>query len=149
MKNKNSFVNFSSLQSVKNNQLSKFAIFETSFLVPFIILPLTITIVFYIFNYLLGVDDNYFYIYIFSMPFISVPFLLLRTEKSTQKGLELFASIIDKSNHYELYKALLILNPIIIYILYYLTNDLFISVLITFLTSLIQIFINQEMSKKR
>ncbi|MBN2825482.1 MAG: hypothetical protein JXQ76_09175 [Campylobacterales bacterium] len=128
MNKQENYVNFSSLQSVENNKISKFAIFETFFLVPFIVLSLTIISIFYIFDYIFGIYDTSIYIYIFAMPFVSVPFLLLRTEKSTKKGLKLFASIIDHSNHYELYKALLILTPLLIFVLYHFTHNLLYSI---------------------
>jgi len=142
-------VNFSSLQSVENNQLSKFAIFETFFLVPFIVLPLTILGIFYIFDHVFGIYDSSIYIYIFTMPFISVPFLLLRTEKSTQKGLELFASISDKVNHHELHKALLILTPLLTCILYHLTNNLVVSLGLSIPIIATQIFTHREMNRSR
>ena len=149
MSTQKEFVTFSSLETVDNQQISKFAIFETFFLVPFIVLPLTIIGIFYIFDYIFGIYDTSIYIYIFAMPFVSVPFLLLRTEKSTQKGLELFESIMDQENHYELYKALLILFPITTLILYYFNNDFFYSILLVYLLSFIQIFITQKRMKDK
>jgi len=123
----------SSFKSVDRGQISIFAMVET-----LIAMSIALSLWYYY--------DTFIHILI---GLAIAPFLLLRTEKSTKKGLKLFESIVDKSNHYKLYKALLILTPILVFILYHLINSLVISLGLVLPIITTQIFFNREMNRLR